>query len=132
MDAYLAEEALLDLEGQALDPLPRKTAGLLLGHKRGPRFFVEKIFPCRAAFFSTLKNYRTLDNHFNGKIIGFYSFGSNSRKRRQLGRPFACGKLYLEIRPGRKKLTVKPSVIDYKNSFYFQPVPLVLPPQERT
>ena len=132
MDAYLAQEALLDLEGQALDPLSQKAAGLLLGHKRGPRFFVERIFPCRAAFFSTLKNYWALNNHFNGKIIGFYSFDSNSRKRRQLCRPFACGKLYLEIRPGRKKLIMKPSVIDYKNSFYFRPVPLLLAPQERT
>jgi len=132
VDAYLAEEALLDLQGQALDPLSQKTAGLLLGHKRGPRFFVEKIFACRAAFFSTLKNYRALDNHFSGRIIGFYSFDLNTQKRRQLCRPFACGKLYLEIRPGRKRLTMKPSVIDYKDSFYFRPVPLFLPPQERT
>jgi hypothetical protein len=132
VDGYLAEEALLDLEGQALDPLAQKTAGLLLGHKRGPRFFVEKIFPCRAAFFSTLQNYRALDHHFGSRIIGFYSFDSNPRKKHQLCRPFACGKLYLEIRPGRKKLTMKASVIDYKDKFYFRPVPLLLPPQEKT
>jgi hypothetical protein len=131
MDAYLAEEALLDLRGQAFDPLSQKSAGLLLGHKRGPRFFVEKIFPCRAAFFLTLKNYRALDNHFSGRIIGFYFFDSNSRKRHQLCRPFAYGKLYLEIRPGQKKLTMRPSVIDFKESFYFRPVPLVFPPQGR-
>jgi hypothetical protein len=132
VDAYLSEEALLDLEGQALDLLSQKTSGLLLGHKRGPRFFVEKTFACRLSFFSSLKNYRALDNHFGGRIVGFYSFHSTPQKRRQLCRPFACGKLYLEIRPGRNKLAMKPSVIDYKNSFVFRPLPLLLPRKERT
>ncbi|MBM3285325.1 MAG: hypothetical protein FJY81_05580 [Candidatus Aminicenantes bacterium] len=130
MDVYLSEEALLFLEGQALDSAAGR-GGLLLGHKRGPRFFVEKAFPCRSGFFLSPANFWALDRHFRGKIIGFYAFGPGPKKKSGFFRPFACGKVYLEVRPGQKKMRLKPSVIEYKDAFFLQPVALCSASKER-
>jgi len=122
MDVYLTREAFSYLEAQALDSGESRAGGLLLGHKRGQRFFVEKVFPCRQSFFLSLANYWALDRHFKGKIIGFYSLGTRSENKARLLRPFACGKVHLEVMRGQKKLIFKPSVIDYQKRFFFQPV----------
>lgn len=125
MDVYLTREALLYLEGQALDSKTTARGGLLLGHKRGQRFYVEKAFPCRPSFFLSLANFWALDRHFQGKIIGFYSLCNQDEKRTRFLQPFACGKLYLELKPGPKKTKFRPSVIDYDKRFYLRPVKIL-------
>lgn len=124
MEIYLTREALWYLEGQFLDSKPNELGGLLLGHKRGEVFFIEKVFPCRPSFFLSLENFWILDRHFEGKIIGFYSLKRGNEERPRYLQPFACGKIYLEIKPSQKKLRYKPSVIDYQNRFCFLPATL--------
>jgi hypothetical protein len=128
MDVYVSAEALLYLRAQALEAPRRLPSGLLLGHKRGPRFIVEKVYPSPAAFSIGEREYRAWDRLFAGRIIGFYSAGV--RKAAQLLRPFACGKLYLRVDPGPARTpTLKPYVIDYKDRFRLVPVALVPPPK---
>ncbi len=120
MDVHLTREALWYLEGQALDSKAASRGGLLLGHKRGQRFYVEKAFPCRPSFFLSLANFWALDRHFHGKIIGFYSLRSRDKNRSRFLQPFACGKLYLEVRPGPKKMRFRPWIVDFEKRFFFR------------
>jgi hypothetical protein len=125
MDIYLSREALLYLKGQALESPGQAPSGLLLGHKRGQRFFVEQVYPSRESFFSSEQNYWAFRRLFGGKIIGFYSFTSSTAAKPKILQPFAYGKLFLRItRRPKNRLSLKPHVIEYKDSFFLLPISL--------
>ena len=125
MDAYLSEETYQSLAALILISARSSSDGLLIGHKRGHRFFVEKILPSLPGFFPSLKKYHELDQFFNGKLLGFFSFNPDEKKIKKILAPFACGKLFLEINLSRqKKMTIKSYVIDYENEFFLLPVGL--------
>jgi hypothetical protein len=126
MDAYLSQEAYQSLNAINLISSSSSSDGLLIGHKRGHRFFVEKIFPSLPGFFPSLKKYHELDQLFDGKLLGFFSFNPNKEKVKKILSPFACGKLFLEISSSKqKKMTIKSYVVDYENEFFLLPVGLV-------
>lgn len=125
MDAYLSQEAYQSLAALILISSSSNSDGLLIGHKRGHRFFVEKIFPSLPGFFPSLKKYHELDQLFNGKLLGFFSFKPDEKKIKKILAPFACGKLFLEINLiQQKKVAIKSYVIDYENDFFLLPVKL--------
>ncbi len=125
MDAYLSREAFLSLRALNLLSAGSRLDGFLIGHKRGHRFFVEKIFPSRPGFFPSLKAYNELNQLFEGNLLGFFSFKSSKKKTNKLLAPLAYGKLFLEIRSNRqKRLTMKSFVIDYEKKFFLTPVRL--------
>jgi len=126
MDAYLSQEAYQSLAALNLISSSSNTDGLLIGHKRGHRFFAEKIFLSLPGFFPSLKKYHELDQFFNGKLMGFFSFNPDEKKIKKILAPFACGKLFLEISSNQqKKMTIKSYVIDYENEFLLLPVRLI-------
>jgi hypothetical protein len=132
MDVYLSEEARQHLRAQALESPRRRAGGLLLGHRRGGRFFVERIHPCSSGPFPSPRAYWALDDVFEGKIIGFYSSGRRARPRPGKWPPFACNKLYLEYDPHPQKgLVLKPAVVDYSDSFFLVPATLAPRPKRR-
>jgi hypothetical protein len=125
MDSYLSQEAYKYLTALSIISSSSSSDGLLIGHKRGHRFFVEKIFPSLPGFFPSLKKYHELDQLFNGKLLGFFSFNPDEKKLKKILAPFACGKLFLEISSNQqKKMTIKSYVIDYENEFFLIPVRL--------
>jgi hypothetical protein len=130
MDVYLSEEARRYLKAQALEKSSGRTSGLLLGHRRGPRFFVEMVYPCPLRPFLSIQKYRSLARIFDDKIVGFYSSGRRSEKRKTSFPPFAVNKLYLEFDPHPgKALTLRPAVIEYTGSFSLVQVALAPPPK---
>lgn len=131
MDAYLSEETYQSLAALILTSPRSSSDGFLIGHKRGHRFFVEKIFPSLPGFFPSLKKYHELDQLFSGKLLGFFSFNPDEKKIKKILAPFACGKLFLEVSSNQqKKMTIKSYVIDYENEFFFLPVKLTSHEQE--
>ena len=125
MDSYLSQETYKSLTALSIISSSSSSDGLLIGHKRGHRFFVEKIFPSLPGFFPSLKKYHELDQLFNGKLLGFFSFNPDEKKLKKILAPFACGKLFLEISSNQqKKMTIKSYVIDYENEFFLIPVRL--------
>ncbi len=125
MDAYLSEETYQSLTALILISAKSSFDGFLIGHKRGHRFFVEKIFPSAPGFFPSLKKYHELDQLFDGKLLGFFSFNPDEKKIKKILAPFTYGKLFLEINLSRqKKMTIKSYVIDYENEFFLLPVGL--------
>jgi len=125
MDAYLAAEAHQAL--MALGSLSAKPdlSGFLIGHKRGHRFFVEKIFPLPKGFRPKLENYHGLNRLLDEKIIGFFAFPAAAQYRQRLLQPFACGKLFLGVRVNKKGgLRFKSYLIDYADRFFAAPIKL--------
>jgi len=125
MDAYLSREARQSLTALRLVSSNALPDGLLLGHKRGNRFFVEKILPSLKGFFPSLKKYQELDEFYEGKVLGFFSFHPDEKKIKKILAPFAYQKLFLEINLNtQKKIAIKPHVIDYDKEFFLVPIKL--------
>jgi hypothetical protein len=132
MDVYLSEEARQHLSAQALELSRGPTGGLLLGHRRGPRFFIERIYPCPLRPFLSIEKYHALNRIFNDKIIGFYSSGRRTMRKKPKFPPFAVNKLFLEFNPHpRKGLILRPAVVEYTGSFQLVAVALATPPRGR-
>ncbi|MGB7296955.1 MAG: hypothetical protein WBC70_15330, partial [Candidatus Aminicenantales bacterium] len=132
MDVYLSEGARRYLRAQILEISRGGTGGLLLGHRRGPRFFVESVYPCPLRLFLSVEKYHALSHVFDDKIIGFYSSSGRMEDIERRLPPFAVNKLYLEFGLHRRKgLTLRPAVIEYDGSFHLVPVEMAPPPKGR-
>ena len=125
MDAYLSREAYQAFKALNLIAPNSNSEGLLIGHKRGHRYFVEGVFPIQRGSFSSPQKYFDLDALFDGKLIGFFSFNRDERTIKKILAPFAFGKLFLEVHPSsQKKMSIKSFVIDYKDEFFLSPIRL--------
>lgn len=128
MDAYLSREARQSLTALCLLSSNSIPDGFLIGHKRGHRFFVEKIFPSQGGFFPSLEKYQELDKLYEGKILGFFSFRPNENKIKKILAPFAYNKLFLEINLNtQKKMAIKPYIIDFNREFLLVSIKLKKP-----
>jgi len=125
MDAYLSREAYQALEALILLASRSNPGGLLLGHKRGHRYIVERVFSTPGGFSISPDKYFELDKHFEGKIIGFFMAKPEEKKIKRILAPFAYGKLFLEVnRTSQKKPDLKSFVIDYADKFFLSPIRL--------
>jgi len=132
MDVYLSKEAWQGLEAEGLEPLRRKASGLLLGHRRGGRFYVERIHPVPFAPFPSAQRYLMLDRIFMGTIIGFYFSGRRIESVAKKLPPFSTNKLCLEFeRHSKRGWVFKPAVVEYTNSFQLVPVTLARRPKRK-
>lgn len=132
MDAYLSGEAQQSFEALNLMYSSSLPDGLLIGHKRGQRFFVERIFSSMKGFFPSLKKYNEMDKLFDGKLIGFYSYSIDDKKINKILAPFAFGKLFLQISLNpQKKMTIQSFVIDHEKEFVLLPVKLNISKKKR-
>jgi hypothetical protein len=130
MDVYLSKEARQQLRAQALEVPHGRSAGLLLGHRRGARFLVEKVYPCRFGPLPSAEIYAELDGIFEGRIIGFYSAASPAGKAGPKWPPYSYNKLYLEIGLGpKKRLNLRAAVIEYSESFRLVPATMAAGPK---
>jgi hypothetical protein len=127
MDVYFSHEAFRTLEAQKIIITHQNSDGIILGHKRGQSFFVEKIVSTTKGFFPSLEKYYSLNTIYKNSIVGFFSFFSEEKKTKKILAPFAHGKLYLDIRITESDtLQIKPYSIEYDNTFFFSPLKLTL------
>lgn len=132
MDAFLSEDALMFLEALGALPADPREAGYLIGHIRGGRFIVEKVFPAGGSFARPPDRFHELNGIFGSRIIGFFQIRPDEKSRAGLLKPFAYGKLFLDVRfAGSDKMSVKPFVIDYRDNFFFSPIRLHRPSSRR-
>jgi hypothetical protein len=123
MDAYISAEVRQFLRAQII--LGSRIDGLLLGHRRGHRLFVEEILPTQRGFFPSLEKYFALNRHLNDRIIGFFSFSPEKNTTRKILAPFAQGKLFLDITPrDSQKMDIKSYTVDFDERFYLSPIKL--------
>ena len=125
MDVQITPEARREIE--ALRILrPRSSAwGFLVGHKRGPRFFVEKVFPAAGAAAAPSEPLiATIDTVWPGRVIGLFAVRPAPEFRKALLGPVLYGKLFLRLGPIPGKSSLRPFVVEFDRKFFLQPVSL--------
>ena len=126
MDVFLGAEARLALDALRLVGGRARPKGLLLGHRRGPRYFVERVFAAGADFGFSPAAVRRLDALFGGRVIGFFVFRPGDATRRALLRPSAVGRVLIAV-GGRGAMNA--SAIDFDGRFRFRRLPLNFDPK---
>ena len=125
MDVLLTPEARREIEVlRAIRPAP-STWGILIGHKRGFRFIVEKVF--QAGSGRALPNERALaglDGIWPGRVIGLFAVGPEAAFRKAVLGPLWYGKLVLSLGLRSRRPSIRPSVVEFNRKFFLQPVAL--------
>jgi hypothetical protein len=121
MDVFLGAEARRALDGLRLIAGRTRPAGLLLGHRRGPRYFVEGIFTAGPDFGFSPAAVRRLDALFGGRVLGFFAFRPGAPTRRALLRPSAVGRVFIAV-GGRGAMSA--AAIDFDGRFLLRRLPL--------
>ena len=112
-----------------LRPEP-STWGLLIGHRRGPRIFVERIFPAAAgAVFPPHSGLDELDRLFGRKVVGFFAVRPGAALMKSLLGPYLYGRVLLDVRFSREKAVLKPFLVEFDRAFFLAPVPLEAGPK---
>ncbi len=113
----------VDLEALALLGGAR---GYLVGHRRGPRFVVETLVPAAGGRPFSGVDIRALDRVFGGTAIGFFAAGpGRSAVKKEVLRPFGCGKLLLAARlNARKDLVLEAFTVEFDGGFALSAVPI--------
>jgi hypothetical protein len=127
MDVFIGAEAEAGLRAEVLVTPPESRRGLLLGHRRGPRYFVARVFPLGGRSFPAAYRLRELDNLFDGKVIGFYAARNPAPGPGGILQPFAYGKLFLRVTGAAdrsRRPAVKTSIIEYNGRFFLSPISL--------
>jgi hypothetical protein len=125
MDVLIIPEAQREIDAlRAFRPRPG-TWGVVVGHRRGPRFIVEKV--AAAGNPGTAPDERLLDGVekvWPGRLIGIAVVRPDAAFKRALLGPAWYGKLVLELAGSVKAPALRPCTVEFKRSFFFDPVPL--------
>lgn len=123
MDVYLSAEARQAL--RALYQLASGGDGLLLGHMRGRRYFVESVMPLPQRLKLSASQYMRLYDLYPDKLIGFFSYRPSPKIRQHMLAPFATGKILLEIQKQDDGMwNLQAFLVDYQDEFQLLPVPV--------
>lgn len=130
VDVFVTRKASVDLDAlRILRPAP-SAWGLLIGHRRGPRFFVERIFPAPAgAVLPPPGDLDDLDRRLGRKVIGFFTFRPGAALKKTFLGPYFYGRVLLEVRFSRDKTVAKPFLVEFDRAFILAPVPLEYGPK---
>ena len=128
MDVFLSDEALKALKAISMVQSPSCPDGILIGHIRGHRHFVERAMLTRPNFFLRRTDFLRINSHYDDGIVGFFSFRPETRKTRKILAPFACGRIYLEIGGGGPdELDIRSHIIEFDEVFHLSPIRLEYP-----
>ncbi|MBE3129463.1 MAG: hypothetical protein IMZ54_01945 [Acidobacteria bacterium] len=126
MDVFITPEARREIEALRVARPTAATWGFLVGHKRGFRFIVEKVFPAGSG--RALPDERVLaglDRIWPGGVIGLFAVRLSAPVKKAVLGPMFYGKLVLELGSTARKQSVRSFVVEFKRKFFLSPVPLV-------
>ncbi len=126
MDALITPEARREIEALRVLRTELSTWGILIGHKRGFRFIVEKVFPGGSG--RSLPDERLiaeLERVWPGRVIGLFTVRPGPAFRKAALGPLFYGKLVLSLGLSTRKLSMRPSVVEFKRRFVLAKIPLV-------
>lgn len=125
MDAFLCGEARGEIRALGLLRADRRPKGLLLGHRRARRIYVERIFPWTEDFASLPRRLPELENTLGESAVGVFAFGLTGKDRKAVLGPDFFGKLVLDIPAGLKKAGVaRAFTVEFNGAFFLSPVPV--------
>jgi hypothetical protein len=124
MDVFLSPDALGAIEATAETRADGPAAGLLLGHLRGHRYFVEDALPLTNPL-PTEEMFLALNLKFNGRVLGYFSFPPDEALRRTVLNPSCYGKILLSVSASAgsgPRLTA--FIVEYDEKFHLMPIDL--------
>jgi hypothetical protein len=132
MDALITPEARREIEAlRAFGPMPG-TWGVLVGHKRGPRFIVEKIVPAgRPGAAPDELLIERLDAVWPGRTIGLVAVRPGAAFRKAARGPAWYGKLILELAGPAAAPVIGASVIEFDRRFFLSRIALAPAAKEK-
>ena len=123
MDVLITPDASRDLEALALLHPGPSAWGLLLGHKRGRRVFVERFFPAgTAGALPAPGRLDELDRSLGRRLVGFYAVRPAAAFRKSLLSPYAYGRLFIDIRRTGSGPSLKTYAVGFDGRFLLEPV----------
>jgi hypothetical protein len=132
MDVLIIPEARREIEAMGVFK-PRPGAwGVLIGHKRGPRFIVEKIFPLgNPGAAPDERLLEGLEHVWPGGTIGLVAVRPSPMLKKAALGPAWFGKLVLQITGTAKAPVLRSSVVGFEGKFRLVPVPLAPAAKEK-
>jgi hypothetical protein len=124
VDVLITPEARKEIEAlMALRPKPG-TWGVLIGHRRGPRYILEKIVaagsPGTVPEAATLER---LDAVWPGRTIGLVAVRPGAAFKKAVLGPAWYGKVLLETGGPAGAPPLQASVVEFERRFYLVPLP---------
>ena len=129
VDVFLTSGARADFEALGILPPPPGTWGLLVGHERGFRLYVERIFPVGATGVPSPALREAWDGILEGRLVGFFAFRPAASFRRAILGPGFYRQLYLEAAGPGKRPNLKAFAVDHKGRFFLSPLVLKSQPK---
>jgi hypothetical protein len=133
MDVLITPEAMREIEAlRAIRPAP-STWGILIGHRRGFRFIVEKVFPAGSG--RTLPSERLvaeLDRIWPGRIIGLFAVRPGAAFKKAVLGPAWYGKLVIHLSLSAGTAAVRPFVVEFGRKFSLVRIPLAAAVKAKT
>ena len=131
MDVFLTDDA--ERSFKALSLLSESgQCGYLIGHRLGPRVYVEAVIPAGKDHPFRVEQFHLLDVIYEGRTVGFFFWGGGRRAESRVLKPFAYGKTVLIARPGGKGApALRAFTVEYDGRFTLSPVPLSPSPKRK-
>ena len=124
MDVFLSPDAMGVIEATAETRADGPAAGLLIGHLRGHRYFVEGALPLTNPL-PTEEMLRVLNRKFNCRVLGYFFFPPDETLRRTILSPSCYGKILLSVSTSTAsgpRLTA--FIVEYDEKFHLRPIDL--------
>jgi hypothetical protein len=124
MDVFITPEAGREIEALGVLRLKPGAWGVLVGHKRGFRYIVEKVFPAPIRVTRPdEKLIAGLDGVWPGRTIGLFAFRPDAAFKKAVLGPAWYGKLVLQMTGPAKAPALRPSVVEFGRKFILVPAP---------
>jgi hypothetical protein len=106
----------------------KKPDGLLFGHRQGDAFIITDILPTGGGFFNTLENLWAIDNLYEGRFLGFFTFSAGEEKVKRIMAPWAFGKILLRIgRQGDGAAGLTAAKVEFEDIFFLREIKIHSP-----
>jgi len=124
VDVFITPEARREIDAlRVFRPKPGAW-GVIIGHKRGPRFIVEKVLPAGAPGTAPdEKALAELDGIWPGRIIGIVLVRPPAALKKALLGPAWFGRLVLQSTGPARAPVLGSAVVGYERRFRFETLP---------
>jgi len=115
MNVLITRTALRQIETLSMGET--SCSGLIMGHKRGPCFVVESIFPLPGILDFSLEKHIQLSRIFGPDLIGYFTAPGDAPPH-QIMAPFAAGMLFGRV--NKKTFETNFYQVEYNGKFELQ------------
>jgi hypothetical protein len=131
VDALILPEARLEIEAlRALRPKP-STWAVLIGHKRGHRAIVERVFPAgNGGHPPDERTLSALESIWPGRVVGLLAVRPGAAFKKAVLGPAWYGQLLLFAGGPAKSPVLRPFTVEFGRRFTLAPIPFAPPVKE--